>query len=283
MSLIFPYLQFIRYYFKSGNAHGLHSPFVYDLYTNAIRIHRSKGLIRLNSSIVNDQDLTKGHGSSDIMWGEILRTQLMSSKRRVEVEDLGGGSIHTPGLTRQISKIAKWSGRRPRAGKLLFRLTHYFKPEWILELGTSLGIGTLYLHQACPIIPLTTVEGSTAIAEIARDNLKEFERISVINSSFDRFFDEWQSPQGVGLIMIDGDHQYGSVKRYFNFIANGAHNETVLIFDDIHWSKGMEKAWKEICEDNRVRVTIDLFTFGIVFFKKELSRQHFVLWNKDCF
>ncbi len=283
MSLIFPYLQFIRYYFKSGNAHGLHSPFVYDLYTNAIRIHRSKGIIRLNPTLGNEQNATIVQESSEIMWGEILRYRLMASRIEVKMDDLGGGSIHTPGETRAIGKIAKWSGRRPHAGKLLFRLTNYFKPDWILELGTSLGIGTLYLHQACPNAPLTTVEGSKTIAEIACDNLKEFERISVINSSFDRFFEEWKSPQGVGLIMIDGDHQYESVKRYFNILADQSHNDTVLIFDDIHWSSGMQKAWKEISGDERVRVTIDLFTFGIVFFKKELSRQHFVLWNKDCF
>lgn len=285
MSLIFPYLEFIRYYLRSGNAHDLHSPYVYDLYTRAIRPHRSKGLFKLNySSERENEGKVYHHEGREIMWGEVLQKRLLASEESIEVIDLGGGSKHTPGVSREIKKIARWSGRRPGAGRLLYRLTSYIQPDWILELGTSLGIGTLYLHQASPNTPLTTIEGSSSVAEVAKKNLKEFKRIDVINSSFDRFFEErWSAPEGSGLIMVDGDHQYQSVKRYFDYLTKEVNADTVILFDDIHWSEGMQRAWREICMDEKARVTIDLYTFGIVFFKKELSRQHFILWNKDCF
>jgi hypothetical protein len=37
----------------------------------------------------------------------------------------------------------------------------------------------------------------------------------------------------------------------------------------------MEEAWAAIKADNMVKVTIDMFHMGIVFFKKELTKQHF--------
>ncbi|MEJ7676870.1 MAG: hypothetical protein WKG06_03130 [Segetibacter sp.] len=53
---------------------------------------------------------------------------------------------------------------------------------------------------------------------------------------------------------------------------------SVFIFDDIHWSKEMEEAWKYIQQHSAVTLTIDLFFIGIVFFRREQKvPQHFVI------
>jgi hypothetical protein len=54
-------------------------------------------------------------------------------------------------------------------------------------------------------------------------------------------------------------------------------NETVWIFDDIHWSQEMEEAWKTIQQHPKVTVTIDTFQWGIVFFRVEQPKEHFVI------
>ncbi|HQX73085.1 MAG TPA: SAM-dependent methyltransferase, partial [Chitinophagaceae bacterium] len=55
-------------------------------------------------------------------------------------------------------------------------------------------------------------------------------------------------------------------------------NDSILIFDDIHWSREMEQAWETIRNHPSVRCTIDLFFIGIVFFRQEFhEKQHFVI------
>jgi len=56
-----------------------------------------------------------------------------------------------------------------------------------------------------------------------------------------------------------------------------ANNNTIFIFDDIHWSDGMENAWKYIKANTRTTLTIDLFFVGIVFVKSELSKEDFTI------
>jgi hypothetical protein len=51
-----------------------------------------------------------------------------------------------------------------------------------------------------------------------------------------------------------------------------------MVFDDIHWSEGMERAWEEIKRDPAVTLTIDIFFVGLVFFRKmQLIPQHFTI------
>ena len=54
--------------------------------------------------------------------------------------------------------------------------------------------------------------------------------------------------------------------------------ETILIFDDIHWSAEMEKAWAEIKANPSVTLTIDLFFIGLVFVRKaQKEKEHFII------
>lgn len=82
---------------------------------------------------------------------------------------------------------------------------------------------------------------------------------------------------GLDLIYFDGNHQKEATLNYFNKLLPLAHNNSVFIFDDIHWSKGMEEAWEEIKAHPRVRVSIDSFFWGLIFFREEQEKEHFTL------
>lgn len=84
-------------------------------------------------------------------------------------------------------------------------------------------------------------------------------------------------PQTFDLIYFDGNHQKEATLKYFHELLPLAHNDSVFIFDDIHWSPGMEEAWEEIKTHPQVRVSIDSFFWGIVFFRKEQEKEHFIL------
>ena len=50
-------------------------------------------------------------------------------------------------------------------------------------------------------------------------------------------------------------------------------NRSIIILDDIHWSKEMEGAWEYVQQHPQVTTTIDLFFIGIVFLRKEFKNK----------
>lgn len=258
-------LRYFRYLSKSVTAHSLHSPYMYRLMTEVIEMHTRK---------------------QEVILPEELRKRLLISKEKILVTDLGGGSHHIRGEWRQVKNLAHYSGRRRRPGKLLYRLAKHFNPDVVLELGTSLGIGSLYLRAALPAARIVSIEGCPNIAGLAKRNISESgaSDVEVIEGSFDSVLTkDFINGLNPTMIVFDGNHRKEPTIDFFNRLVDIATSETVFIFDDIHWSKEMEEAWECIKADKRVRVTIDLFIFGVVLFRNEMSRQHFVLRNRDSF
>ena len=79
------------------------------------------------------------------------------------------------------------------------------------------------------------------------------------------------------MVYFDGNHQKAATLEYFQHCLQFVNNESFFIFDDIHWSKEMESAWEEIKKHPKVKVTIDTFQWGIVFFRKEQEKEHFII------
>ena len=259
MSLVRFIYKYILYLFKSQSRHGLHSPFVYEL---------------MDKVILNDNEY---YAYKEI---QSLQAQLLLSDKKINVTDFGAGSSLTPKTQRKIKDNARHSAKSVKYGKLLFRLVNYFKPKTMLELGTSLGISTLYQAKAAPDSTFITLEGSTEVAEEAKLNFQKLKasHIRLICGEFSETLPvavEELSP--VDYVFFDGNHQKKATLHYFNLCLPKSQNHSVFIFDDIHWSKGMEEAWEEIKNHPSVTVTIDLFFLGLVFFRKEQVKQHFIL------
>jgi predicted O-methyltransferase YrrM len=80
----------------------------------------------------------------------------------------------------------------------------------------------------------------------------------------------------VDLAFIDANHRKKPTLTYFNELLKKITGNAIIIFDDIHWSAGMEAAWNEIKQHPSVMLTVDLFYFGIIFFRPEFKvKQHF--------
>lgn len=50
---------------------------------------------------------------------------------------------------------------------------------------------------------------------------------------------------------------------------------TILIFKEIYANKASIKKWEEAIQHQKATVTIDLFYFGFVFYRKEQVKEHF--------
>jgi predicted O-methyltransferase YrrM len=254
--------KYFNYYLSASNSkgHGMHSPFVFDFILNVLN----------NES--NYQPPTEI---------EQLRKQLLSDNRLVEMQEMGAGSRIHSSQQRTIRQIAKSALKSKRLAQVLFRLVKHYQPQTIVELGTSLGITTSYLSKANPASSIITIEGSSSIASIANQN---FQKLSCTNiqqrqGNFDNLlpFVIAQLPS-IDLAYIDGNHRYQPTINYFHQFLSKSHNQTILVFDDIHWSEEMEKAWEEIKAHPSVQYTIDIFFLGFVFFRQEFKvKQDFTI------
>lgn len=252
--------KYVRYFLNSSNGkgHGVHSPFVYDFIIHV-----------LNVSI-------KDRAFKSI---EQYRKRLLKDKRIIEVEDFGAGSAVISTNKRGVKDIAASSPKNKKSARLLFRIAKYYGCKNIVELGTSFGTTTAYLSLSSPEAKVTTLEGAKNIAAIAEQFFKKnnFENIELIKGNFKKTIPEIiKKPETVDLLFVDGNHQQEATIQYYTEFLLKAHNDSIFVFDDIHWSEGMENAWERIKEHEAVTLTIDLFFVGLVFFKKEfLVKQHF--------
>ncbi len=256
-------LKYFNYYFtaSNGKGHGIHSPFVFDLVTK----------------VLNDKT-----DFEDYRRIELLRKEFLQDKTVLTIEDFGAGSITGLAKQRSIKQIAASSLKKPKYARLLYRLVKYFQPQQILELGTSLGITTAYLAVAKMDADVTTMEGSVAIAAFAEENFQRLrlENIKQVTGNFDETLPRALSvqPSAFSFVFIDGNHRKEPTLNYFQQLLEKSTDSTVMVFDDIHWSREMEEAWKTIKQHSSVTLTIDLFFIGLVFFRKEQKeKEHFVI------
>ena len=254
--------KYLQYYFtaSNGRGHGTHSPYIYYFI----------------NEILNDPYHYEAYDAI-----EKLRKELLKDKRILEVKDFGAGSSVSKKNQRTISSIAKHVAKSKKYGQLLFRLTHHLQPQYILELGTSLGISTSYLASGHSNANLISCEGSNEISGIAKENLSKLglKNIELVTGNFDdTLFGIVNRLPQLDLVFFDGNHRKEPTLRYFKTCLQKINNDSIFIFDDIHWSREMEDAWKIIREEATVRCTIDLFFAGFVLFRSEFKeKQHFAI------
>jgi len=211
-----------------------------------------------------------------------MRKELEGISRFIKRKDLGANQKDFPTDQRfvRVGDIARRSCVSRKNGELLFRFARHYQPKSILELGTSLGISTIYLGLAAPDCNIVTIEGCIDSANIARENFDKtgLKHVRLVTGSFEeRLAPALAEIPAPDLVFFDGNHKKKPTLAYFEQCLQHIHPGTVFIFDDIHWSAGMEEAWKTICSHPSVKVTLDLYHMGFVFFREELSREKFTL------
>jgi predicted O-methyltransferase YrrM len=246
---IYQGLRFLQHFFLLVDQHSLHSPFLFHYYSNAV----------------------KGTDLKDFDEIETYRRVLLANHDQIHTTDFGTGNS-----SRQvISSIAKRSLAKPRFSRFLNRTGRFLGARDILELGTSLGINTLYLAMV-PEARITTVEGCPQTAALAQDIFRQSGRtnIDLING---RVEDELpriaSSRTKFDLLFIDANHRYHPTLSYYKLCLKIVDKKSMLIIHDIHVSPEMDRVWNEIRNDAAAILTLDLFVCGIVLFDQGLNRQ----------
>jgi len=257
--MLFQIKSYLKFLWNSKNEHGVHSPFVFNLLTKCFYDKKSKP----------EYSILKNY-----------RKTLLENKSFIEVTDFGAGSKVFKSNRRQISKIAQTAGISAKRAELLFRVTNYFQPKNVLEIGTSLGLATSALALGNSKAKIITLEGCPQTGNVAKNYLENFDckNVDTIITEFEDFLvrTNLQSTD-YDLIYFDGNHSKKATLAYFDFLLTTITNDSVWIFDDIHWSPEMEEAWEAIKSHPKVTVTIDTFQWGFVFFRYEQEKEHFVI------
>ena len=243
---------------RSKDRHSVHSPFMAEFIEH---VFRSKEL------------------PEDVENIELFRKTLVKDNRVIQVVDQGAGSHKSNGSKRPISEIARHAAKPKRDAAILYRAAKFLRSKNVLELGTSLGLTSLYLSSD-PEVALTTLEGCPHTLGIAQGNFEIAARKNIrpVLGNFKKTLPEVVSVMDrIDLAFVDGDHRKVPTLYYFELIIPKLHNDSLVVFDDIHWSPEMEAAWEQIKQDKRSRVTVDIHRMGFVFFRKEMTPQHFDL------
>jgi predicted O-methyltransferase YrrM len=257
--MLFQLKSYLQFLWHSKNEHAVHSPFVFSLITKCFYDSKPKTAY----SVL-----------------EKYRNSLVQNRKSINVSDFGAGSKVFKSNSREIAKIAITAGISSKRAELLFRITHYFQPESILEFGTSLGMATSALSLGNPTAKISTLEGCPETAKIAQNQFRQFglSNVNLVTTEFRNYLENNQlSIINFQLIYFDGNHSKKATLDYFELLLPTITNETVWIFDDIHWSYDMEQAWEMIKKHPKVTVTIDTFQWGLVFFRYEQEKQHFII------
>lgn len=260
MKKLWQIVSYIKFLTSAKTRFGVHSPFVYELVENVFR------------------DKTKYKEYKEL---NKVRRKFLDRDDKVEVIDFGASSGKKDYIIRikALGEVIKQASHSKKQLELLFRLSRYLKPENILEFGTSAGMSAMYLGKGCPDAKLITMEGSMGLATIAQENFrKRGLSVELEIGEFDAILDQILKKEDVlEMVFFDGNHRRKSTLNYFNKCIPKTTENSIFLFDDIHWSPGMNRAWNKIKNDKRVSITIDLYWIGLVFFKEGITKQNFVI------
>ncbi|MGC9150412.1 MAG: O-methyltransferase [Microbacter sp.] len=249
--------EYARYLFKARHRQGfgIHSPFVFHLLNEVIF---NKGQFYCYESI------------------ESIREQCRNNQESLTMNDAGQGHY----ATRTISSIVKQSVKSKKEAQLLFRLVNMNRSSTILELGTALGITSLYLASANSNAKVVTIEADKQLCDFAQRLFDEKQQKNIrlicgnIDHTLPRYLEETDQ---LDFVFFDANHSYEATMHYAAMCLTKIYSNTIFAVDDIHWSPTMTQAWTELKNDSRVRLSIDLFSMGLLFFNRDLQKQDYVV------
>ncbi len=248
---------------KGAKGHGIHSSFVF----------------KFNRDVLNN---TYQYEKYQLL--KDFRSSLAKNNNKITVYDLGAGSNVFASEKRIVSEILKVSASSSKTGRLLFRLANFIKPQTTVELGTSLGYGTVCLAAGSSEGIVYSLEACPRQLKVAEDelNIAGISNVELINGDFRTKLPELlNNLSTVDLVYFDGDHRKESLLWQYNQCVGKAGKNTIFVVGDIHWSDEMQKGWKILCKDPGVSISVDLYYCGLLFFRDGMVKQHYILSYSD--
>lgn len=258
LSLLYRLYEFLKHYIVGSNEHGLHSPFVFELYTKTIQNHEWPYYEHLEQHYF----------------------ELISDHHLINNKNPGAGTSLNHRQHLPINRLAKHSIKSLPWRKLLCRLVEERKPKIIVELGTSFGITTAYLAMTCPDAKIYTFEGNPSLVALAKEFFEKtgLTNIEIIEGNIDETLPHFlEKHPNIDVAYVDANHRFRPTIKYVERLMDCVSWKGLIILDDIYWSYQMTKAWRGLCDKQDVTVSIDLWQIGLLYFHTGQAKENFKL------
>jgi predicted O-methyltransferase YrrM len=253
--MLYQQRKYLHFLLVANNQHGVHSPFIYQLVTQCFYKKIKKNL-----------------------WKAFLNArQYLKDNSKKNITDFGAASKIFKSNAHQVSKIAKVARISNKKAKILIKTINYFKPEKILEIGTAMSLGTLAIKTENESTSILTLEECPKTSKIIQKLFDKYNSkgTEIINGNFSKSLSMCTQNTQFDCVLFDKNHTKITTLNYFEECLKTIHNNSFFIFDGIYWTAEMQEAWSIIKRHSKVTVTVDVFYFGIVFFRKEQAKEHF--------
>lgn len=238
------WIPFYRKFFHR-RGYGIHSPFVFDLITNVV------------------EQRLPFYGYTEI---DRIRLHMQLSDQPIRFQD----------KLYPVRKILQKQGISKKEGELLFRLANHYKPYDILTIGSSMGLIPLYLTGYASHLHCISLESETEMAAIAQENSrkKSTDSIQIYKGDY-----TYSLPQAlrqferIDCIYFSQELTEKTMEMIYHQCLPFIHYETCLIISGIHASSEKRNFWKQLCNDPKITVSVDLYKLGLIFFRPKLYKR----------
>lgn len=211
---------------------------------------------------------------------EELRKHYKNDHRKIHGNIPGAGSRGFITKPTRLGDIVRSGITKTKYSKLLWSLIDYFQSKTVVELGTSVGLNTLYLAKGRHVNYLYTFEGNQTLAEIAINNFNSLSQIKidlVIGDIDNTLKNHLKQGDPVDFVYLDANHTAEATLRYLDLLLPHMSGKSILVFDDIYWSSDMTNGWKQICQIHHKKLILDLFQIGILIQDNHAPEGYFQL------
>lgn len=260
VELFWKTIQFLKYYFRAKLPNKISDPEILNLLKNFLNLNQRKTIY----NEIENLRVSAGQDNSKIDFYELgAKRQFKRSKR---IKDILSKSVSPKQKCELLQNISKKAGEGV-----------------IVEIGTSLGFVSAYLAIGNSEKSVFTFEGNPTIVDFANRMHKNLNinNVFIVNGDFEDTLDKNLSKINlISFAFIDGNHQENATIRYFEKVLKKCNEDSIIVLDDIYWSKAMNQAWNKIKRYEQVSASIDLFQIGIVFLKSSLHGNFTVIKSR---
>ena len=243
--------NYVRYLFCSRHwrGYGIHSPFVFELVTRVIEEklpYYKYGLVE-----------------------KVRKIYQTSSK-----------SLFLDGEEVKVSRLAKRLSMDPSHAQVMFRLVNKFKPRNVVETGMGMGITTMYLAAPDAKLNVVTIERRKVLAEFASSYIRKagFRNVKVEEGDpLERLSKVMGGMEELDFLYMGDCLEGKDVEARLRICMPKMSCRSVLVVCGIYENESMTEAWRHIQAMEKVRVTLDLFKYGIVIFDGRLQKEDYYL------
>ncbi len=246
--------RYLPYYFHAKTYYRIHSPLAYE-FASAI-LEDKRNFYAFASLNALQKSLRRDERSIALLPNEESQPPTIVTMQQIQYQHYVSRYYH----------------------EILFRTIHFYKPEFILELGTSLGITTMYAAAAALNRNIYTIEQEPAIANAAKQhfNLLRFKNIQPIIGDYQEMIDnELLAEKKIDCLILSLENisHKNILKPYLERL-----NEPSLIIILGISKASKRELWQFIQQHQKVTLTIDVYNLGIAFCNTNiLEKQQIML------